>query len=115
VINPFSWGYGLYAGSDGGYWISPLAGRETLPPPVLYGLENDIQHLKQTNQLIQQVMDQSGQPEQLADLLRQHGLHYVYIGAKGGPLSARLLIESPSFQMLYEGDGTWVFKVRESR
>ena len=26
VINPFAWGYGLYAGSDGGYWISPLSG-----------------------------------------------------------------------------------------
>ncbi len=23
-INPFAWGYGLYAGNDGGFWISPL-------------------------------------------------------------------------------------------
>ena len=28
LINPFTWGYGLYAGNDGGFWISPLAGRK---------------------------------------------------------------------------------------
>ena len=38
LINPFPWGYGLYAGNDGGYWISPLANRPTMPPPALYGL-----------------------------------------------------------------------------
>ena len=36
LINPFLWGYGIYAGQDGGYWITPLAGRKTMPPPMLY-------------------------------------------------------------------------------
>src|SRR5690606_5781774 len=38
LINSFSWGYGLYAGLDGGAWIPAAAGRPTLPAPVLYGL-----------------------------------------------------------------------------
>jgi hypothetical protein len=113
VVNPFSWGYNLFAGSDGGYWISAIAGRETMPPPVLYGLENDPSQVKQTNSITQQVIMQGAQPEALATLLRENGLHYVYIGAKGGPISARLLKESPSFQELYEQDGTWVFRLRD--
>ena len=37
VINPTGWGYGLYMGNDGGYWISPLTGRVTIPSNALYG------------------------------------------------------------------------------
>jgi len=47
------------------------------------------------------------QPEELASLMRQEGLRYVYIGAKGGSLSARAMVESGLFQTLYQANGTW--------
>jgi hypothetical protein len=111
LLNTFSWGYGLYAGSDGGYWISSLAGRKTMPPPVLYGLTNDPAELGAINQLSQQILDSGNQPGELASLMRQAGLRYVYIGAKGGSLSARALLESGFFQPLYQANGTWLFQL----
>jgi hypothetical protein len=111
LVNPFAWGYGLYAGNDGGYWISALADRETMPPPVLYGLQNDRNELRSINRLNQQVIENSANPEALAALMRQAGLHYLYIGAKGGVFSAQLLRESPAFENLFEANGTWLFKL----
>lgn len=113
LVNPFAWGYGLYAGSDGGYWISALAGRETMPPPVIYGLENDLEAVIHTSSLSQQLIEKSGQPDELAVLMRQEGLNFIYVGAKGGVFSARSLQENPNFVMLYEESGTWLFKLRQ--
>ena len=112
LINPFLWGSGLYAGSDGGYWITPLTGRKTLPPPVLYGLDTSSQRVKEINQLSQQVIDRSQDAQTLYALLQEQGIRYIYIGVRGGVLSADVLQNSPQFSLLYHGDGTWVFQVK---
>jgi hypothetical protein len=109
VINPFAWGYGLFAGSDGGYWISPLSGRVTLPPPVLYGLESDIQ---QVNEKIQQIIDLSSNPLDLWKYLNANQIQYIYIGAKGGILSPEQLSGSQLFSVLYHIDGVWIFRLK---
>jgi hypothetical protein len=113
VVNPFAWGYGLYAGNDGGYWISALAGRQTMPPPVLYGLENNHEAVQHTSELSQQLIEKSGHPDELAALMRQEGITYLFIGAKGGVFSARLLQENANFEMLHEENGTWLFRLRQ--
>jgi hypothetical protein len=109
VINPFAWGYGLYAGSDGGYWISPLSGRVTLPPPVLYGLGGDI---KWINEQSQKVIDLSSYPEALWEYLRANQLHYIYIGEKGGVLSPEKLSSSDHFIICYHKAGVWIFSIK---
>jgi Family of unknown function (DUF6541) len=112
LINPFNWGYGLYAGNDGGFWIAPLTGIKTLPPPVLYGMDTNPQRIRSINQLSQQVIDNSQDAEALHSLLEQNGIRYIYIGARGGVLSARALKNNPLFALLYQGEGTWVFQVK---
>ena len=106
VINPFAWGYGLYAGNDGGFWITPLTGRQTLPPPVLYGLSSDA---KAISQLSQQVISLSSDPGVFRDFLLSHQLHYVYLGVRGGAISPEKLSSSGLFSLLYHQDGVWVF------
>lgn len=110
LINPFLWGYNLYAGSDGGFWSVPLAGRPSLPPPVLYGLGNDPARIEAMNSVIQQVLEAAEQPEELFDLLNTQEIEYVYIGVKGGLLSAEKLLESGLFEPLYQRQDVWVFK-----
>ena len=112
LVNTFPWGYGLYAGNDGGYWISSLAGPKTMPPPVLYGLTNDPAQIKAINQLSRQVVEKGGQPAELAEVMRQAGLRYVYIGAKGGSFSAKGMLESGLFQTIYHENGTWLLKLQ---
>ncbi|MFZ6027954.1 MAG: DUF6541 family protein [Chloroflexota bacterium] len=110
LINPFLWGYNLYAGSDGGFWISPLAERRSLPPPVLYGM-NTAEEIRRVNSLCQRVIEDGESATALWEMLNEHGIRYVYVGARGGPISAAALQESQLFETLYEKDGTWVFEV----
>ncbi len=112
VINPFAWGYGLYAGSDGGYWISPLSGRSTMPPPVLYGLGPGSKGIKEQSQ---QVIDLSSNPDSLWDYLQTKQYHYIFIGAKGGVLSPEKLSSSDHYSIIYHKDGVWIFKIKPGR
>jgi branched-subunit amino acid transport protein len=109
VINPFAWGYGLYAGSDGGFWISPLSGRSTLPPPVLYGLGSGSRRIKEQSQ---KVVNLSSNPISLWEFLSTNQLHYIYIGAKGGILSPEKLSSSDLFNISYHKDGVWIFTIK---
>lgn len=112
LINPFAWGYGLYAGNDGGYWITSLAGRPSMPPPVLYGLDNDPEKIRHINQFSQQVIDRGADPNGLHELMLAENLRYLYIGARGGPLSPQALLDSQLFELQYSQEGTWVFSRR---
>jgi hypothetical protein len=110
-INPFVWVNNTYAGQDGGAWIPALAGRRTLPPPVLSLLEARPQRLELARQ-VQEGVHASSDPQALADFLKRSGISYVYIGRLGGVLSPQLLASSPRFEQVYAQDAVWVFKVK---
>jgi hypothetical protein len=114
LINPFLWGYNLYAGNDGGFWISPLAGRKTVPPPVLYGLSS-AKEIIGINMLCQQVTQNGENAAALWDILQAEEIQYVYIGGRGGPISARELNASPLFEARYQNNGTWVFQTKSAK
>jgi hypothetical protein len=63
------------------------------------------------NQLSQGIVANGSQPDELATLMRQAGLRYIYIGAKGGALSAQTLLESGLFRALYQANGTWLLEL----
>jgi hypothetical protein len=110
VINPFLWGYGYYAGSDGGYWILPEAGKITTPPPVLYAILPPAE-VKQVNDISQSIIKIGGNANELWRYLTANELSYVFIGARGGVMSPNSMIESGLFSTLYENNGAYVFKV----
>ncbi len=111
LINPFLWGYGLFAGSDGGYWISPLAGRNTLPPAALYNYNFTGDQGRKISADVQQVLTLVQEPDRLAAYLIDKGIRYIYLGARGGPLSSDVLVFNPQFQQIYHQDGVSIFKV----
>jgi len=113
LINPFAWGYGLYAGNDGGFWISSLTRHETIPPPVLYGLADNPDHIQHINEIIQKVMDLSQKPDELYAYLESVNIHYIYIGARGGILSPDVLQNSGLFEVQYQQNGAWVFHLKD--
>jgi hypothetical protein len=110
-INPFAWVSNTYAGQDGGAWIPALAGRRTLPPPVLSLLEERPQRLDLARQ-VQEGIKASSDPQSLAEFLKRSGISYVYIGRRGGVLSPHLLAGSSQFEQVYAQDGVWVFKIK---
>ncbi len=109
LVNPFSWGYGVYAGADGGYWLSPLAGNPTRPPAVLYGLDND--NRRKYSQLSQQVIQNSSNAGELAEIMKDNDIEFVFLGAKGGAISAAALADSEEFRELFNQLGVHVFAI----
>jgi hypothetical protein len=110
LINPFLWGYGLYAGHDGGFWITPLTGRVTMPPPVLYGLGSE-EYRQNINDISQKIMNLGESPGELWDYLKENEIKYVFTGARGGLISPKALDESEYFTQRYNQDGVWIFEV----
>jgi hypothetical protein len=111
LINPMYWGYGNYAGADGGFWITPLTGRRTIPPPVLYSLGNPSE-TRRISTLCDTVISSAADTTGLAKYLRDQELRYIYLGVRGGVLSPQALLESDQFELLYAKDGAWIFTVR---
>lgn len=109
LINPYRWGYGLCTGSDGGYWITPLTGHLSIPPPVLYGFEapEEVQKIKT---ICEEVRSSAQNPTALSLLMRENGIRYLYLGHKGGVMSPDLLQSSESFELIYSNQGVWIFK-----
>jgi hypothetical protein len=109
LINPFHWNTGVYAGQDGGYWITPMTGHKSIPPPVLYDL-GDLQEKDRINQICRQVIDQGKNPANLYALMKLQNIRYVYLGGRGGVLSPGTLHRSPLFRLLYNHAGVWIFE-----
>ncbi|MBN1535122.1 MAG: hypothetical protein JW908_00210 [Anaerolineales bacterium] len=109
AINPFAWGYGLYTGADGGFWITPLSGRKTMPPPLLYGFDTEGEISQYVTQLSKNIIIKGSYPAALYELLISENIHYVYLGAKGGVFSHQKLIESGLYNLIYSENGSWIF------
>ncbi len=106
LINSHEWMSSVYAGSDGGYWISPLTGRLTWPPTALYGLGDD-PYIAHVNEVAQKAMTGEG----LVDLLRANGIRYIYLGRYGGPLKPEALAALPELSVVYHQDGVWILEL----
>lgn len=111
LIQPFLWGYGLYAGNDGGSWIPALAHRPTIPPPVLFALSDSSEQVRQINQVSQKVLEKPRDASWIAHLMQENGLDYLYLGAKGGAISPYEILQSPYFELIYHQGRVFVFKL----
>jgi uncharacterized membrane protein len=107
IINPTEWGYGLFRGSDGGYWISPLTNHLTIPPNVLYGTNRE-QHL-QVNEFIKN-LQQTQNEDEIWTLIKQHDYEYIFIGTRGGFISTNMLRKSHHFESIYHYQNVWIFQ-----
>jgi hypothetical protein len=121
LVNSFpAYGGSVMAGSDGGWWLRFLSGRQTSLPPLLYGEEpgpdpNFAQSINDLTNLLYRVGINS--PEMQAELARR-GIDYIYVGqiqGRGGyggpyPLEPVLLLTSQYYHPIYHQDRVWIFK-----
>jgi hypothetical protein len=108
VINPTKWGYGLYMGQDGGYWISPLTGNATMPPNVLYGMS--VSEKERVNHFVEELLLVCDNPEEMWSLLNRFEYSFVFIGSRGGSISPMALSDSDYFKTQYQSGSTWLFE-----
>ncbi len=115
LINARFWQEGVYTGSDGGYWLTPLTGRRTTLPMAHY-IYGSSDYVRQITAFARQVAElPSVDDPAFLQALREQGVTHVYVGTKGGVLSPAKLVASTHFQPLYHHGAAWVFSVLVNR
>jgi hypothetical protein len=111
LINATGWLPISDRGTDGGWWLLPLAGRWTSTPPVLYAYGAPA-YVRQVQQQSRQVSGyQAGQEEQIEQLIEEAGITHIYLGDQSGPLKAELFADNPAIEPVYQEDGILILAV----
>jgi hypothetical protein len=111
LINVRHWQGGIYVGTDGGYWIPLLTGHETILPPAIY-VYGSAEYVKGINELAEEIVAiESFDEESTRQLLRNNGVTYIYIGARGGDITPQMLIGSPYYRPVYSNGAVWIFRI----
>ena len=111
----------LIVGSDGGWWLPLLTQRQTNLPPLTYGIEDSsgAEYLLSTNALAKDIQEEGITAPGIVDDLVKAGFEYIYIGQRQGQvnnpgpvvLDPEVLRLDPHFQVLYQRDCVWIFKI----
>jgi hypothetical protein len=101
----------VYRGTDGGWWLLPLAGRWTSVPAVLYvyGAPSYVQAAGELSKAIAELP--KDRPRQVHELVERERIDYIYLGSRPGPLSLEALAGDPAFEKVYEHDGVTILAV----
>ena len=113
AVNVWRWAPGIYAGTDGGYWLPLLTDRTSVvPPAIIYPLASGYHEFQATNALLQPLSQTQAlnNPDFRAQL-RRNGVTHIYIGARGGPLDAKNLLTQPFVELIYNDGPIYIFKL----
>jgi hypothetical protein len=117
----FAYGGTLTVGSDGGWWLPLITGRETSQPPLTYGSEEGItpDFVEYTNSLISLIEEKGlNHPDVLTEL-QARGFTHIYIGQQQGLVNAssppfldpRGLQSDPNFELIYNEDRVQIYEI----
>ena len=110
AVNSWRWLGQTWAGSDGGAWILPLAGRDSTTPPADYTYSRSLsQRVNRFNKEAQAWSDWSDPAA--AQWLKEQGVTHVYIGAKGGDFDPAVLSRNPGLRLLFGQNGVFIFEI----
>ncbi|MBI5583114.1 MAG: hypothetical protein HY892_04770 [Deltaproteobacteria bacterium] len=110
LIRAAPWQWGIYRGLDGGFWITPLTGRWSSLPPLLYGFGGP-ELIDQINQRVKPTLQMAGCDPAFWDLVRSQGLTHVYTREGEGALAPRTLAACPGLTLVYRQGPVYLFKL----
>ncbi|GAF79292.1 unnamed protein product, partial [marine sediment metagenome] len=112
LTNVVHWQYGTYRGVDGGWWITPLTGRKTLLPPVLYVMgERD--YVTQVNAYAENTSQLQGCTPDFWDLVHSAEVTNIYLVNGRGSLQPDSLEECANLAIIYANEGVFVYEIAE--
>jgi hypothetical protein len=114
-------GESTVVGTDGGWWLPLLAGRQNTTPPLLYTTEKPPypDYIREVQTIHELVHAADLSVEQLAKEMAARNLDYVYIGQRRGrvgagneiPLEPARFAASEAFELVYAEDGVRILRI----
>jgi hypothetical protein len=111
-INTTPWQGGIYRGVDGGWWMLPLTGRQTLLPPVVYAWGTP-DYVAQVNDWASQASHITGCTAEFWQLVQSSGVDYIYLHSGVGALQPSGLTSCPGIQPVYQVEGVYIYKIQK--
>ncbi len=111
LVNAGPWLSSARRGTDGGWWLLPLAGRYTTMPPVMYvyGTPAYVAHVNAVADVVANYTP--GAEQSIFDLIAAERITHIYLTEGKGPLQAELFAGRPGFTQVYAQDGVMIFAV----
>lgn len=109
-INVIHWQYGSYRGVDGGWWITPITGRDALLPSALYAM-GDRSYTDRVNSIARTASQLEGCSQEFWDLVRAQGLTHIYLVDGRGAVKADHFEGCQGVEMLYDKDGVSIYSI----
>jgi hypothetical protein len=111
LINVTPWAWGTYRGVDGGAWILPFTGRDTLLPTLFYPFGGKGFRTK-INNYASQAQQLSGCTPELWNLIKNAGITHLYLKSSTGALTWEALKSCPGLKILYMQEGVTILEVQ---
>ena len=113
AVNTWEWLDGVYAGSDGGYWLPVLADRASILPPAQYAAALPHATVQQMNERFARLAAATNldDPVLRAELAGQ-GVTHLYLGVREGALRPEEIDGKPYAMLLYRQDGVSIYALQ---
>ena len=108
-VNTTHWQGGAYRGVDGGYWLLPLAGRQSIMPPAIAGWGED-SYVRSFTETARQASAVNG-CEAMQALAVEAGLTHIYVKEGAGSLQPAALEDCPGMVLLYRKGGVYIYAI----
>jgi hypothetical protein len=111
LINAQGWLAAADRGTDGGWWLLPLANRWTSTPPAIYAYHDYHAgvELRERNDVI--INFEPGDQQAVYEYIEREGITHIYLGAQPSRLTADVFSDDSMFTKVYERDGVTILAV----
>jgi hypothetical protein len=110
LINVTPWEWNLYRGMDGGWWITPLTGRWTSLPPLIYGFgEKGL--IEEVNRRAAETLQTRPGEANWWRLIREEGITHIYTHSGAEALPPESLLRCPGLKLEYRQGQVYIFKI----
>ena len=111
LINSAHWQGLTYRGVDGGYWLLPLTGNFTIPPPVIYAWGNP-ESVQSMDTMGKVASELTTCDEKFWETISEGNITYIYVKEGVGSLQPNALLLCPTLKLVYAADGVSIFNVK---
>jgi hypothetical protein len=110
LINAVTWQNAIYRGVDGGYWLLPLTGRFTIPPPVIFTW-GDKATTRSINSMAKSISEVKTCDAAFWTIIADGKFTHLYIKDGVGSMQKEAFNTCPGIKRIYSSEGVTVYQI----